>query len=137
MNRSCLDFESGLHARRTRCADHDSEESGDFWHRFSQISKRPNARVSAAALYDRTGRRRLRTLVRRRRSDYSTGMKLAFELPQAQAEKLRAEAQRLGLTPEDLARAALADLLGTPDAEFRAAAGRILQKNQELYRRLA
>ena len=63
-------------------------------------------------------------------------MKLAFELPQAQAEKLRDEAKRLGLAPEDLARAALADVLGTPDAEFRAAA-RILQKNQELYKRLA
>jgi hypothetical protein len=70
-------------------------------------------------------------------SGYSTGMKLTFELPQAQAEKLREEAQRLGLPPEDLARAALADLLGTPDAEFRAAAERILQKNEELYRRLA
>jgi hypothetical protein len=65
------------------------------------------------------------------------GMKLAFELPLAQAEKLREEAKRLGLSPEDLARAALADLLATPDAEFRAAAERILQKNQELYRRLA
>ncbi len=64
-------------------------------------------------------------------------MKLAFELPPAHADKLREEATRLGLTPEDLARAALADLLGTPDAEFRAAAARILQKNQELYRRLA
>jgi hypothetical protein len=64
-------------------------------------------------------------------------MKLAFELPQAQAERLRDEAQRLGLSPEELARAALADLLGTPDAEFRDVADRILQKNQELYRRLA
>ncbi|HEY7443525.1 MAG TPA: hypothetical protein VH701_13955 [Vicinamibacterales bacterium] len=64
-------------------------------------------------------------------------MKLAFELPPAQAEKLRDEAKRLGLAPEELARAALADLLATPDAEFRAAVDRILQKNQELYRRLA
>jgi len=64
-------------------------------------------------------------------------MRLTFELPAAQAEKLREEAQRLGLSPEDLARAALADLLGTPDAEFRAAAERTLQKNEELYRRLA
>ena len=39
-------------------------------------------------------------------------MKLAFELPEAQADRLREEAARLGLTPEDLARAALADLLG-------------------------
>ena len=64
-------------------------------------------------------------------------MKLAFELPPAQSERLREEAERLGLTPEDLARAALADLLATPDAEFRAVAARVLQKNQELYRRLA
>ena len=41
----------------------------------------------------RIGRRRLQTLVRRRGSRYSiTLMKLAFELPQAQAEKLRDEA---------------------------------------------
>jgi hypothetical protein len=64
-------------------------------------------------------------------------MKLAFELPPAQAEKLRHEAERLGLAAEELARAALVDLLGTPDDDFRAAADRILQKNQELYRRLA
>ncbi len=64
-------------------------------------------------------------------------MKLAFELPPAQADRLREEARRLRLAPEDLARAALADLLGTPDAEFRAAAARVLQKNHELYRRLA
>jgi len=33
-------------------------------------------------------------------------MKLAFAVP-AQADKLRAEAERLGLLPEDLARAAM------------------------------
>ena len=82
-------------------------------------------------------RRRVHALVRRRGSRYSTHMKLAFELPQAQAEKLCDEAKRLGLAPEELARAALADLLGPPDAEFRAAATRILHKNQELYKRLA
>jgi hypothetical protein len=62
-------------------------------------------------------------------------MKLAFELPAPQAEKLRAEAERLGLSPE--ARAALADLLATPDAEFEAVAARVVAKNRELYRRLA
>ena len=64
-------------------------------------------------------------------------MKLAFELPPAQAEKLRAEAERLGISPEDLARAALTDLLANPDADFRAAASRVLAKNEELYKRLA
>jgi hypothetical protein len=64
-------------------------------------------------------------------------MKVAFDLPPAQAEKLRQEASRLGLTPDDLARAALTDLLAIPDEDFRAAADRVLSKNQELYRRLA
>jgi hypothetical protein len=64
-------------------------------------------------------------------------MKLAFELSVQQAEKLRAEAERLGLAPEDLARAALSDLLATPDAEFHAVAARVVEKNRELYRRLA
>ena len=64
-------------------------------------------------------------------------MKLAIELPPAQADKLRAEAQRLGLSVEDFARAALTDLLSTPDAEFQAVATRILTKNGELYKRLA
>ena len=64
-------------------------------------------------------------------------MKVAFELPPAQAEKLRQEASRLGLGPDDLARAALSDLLAARDDDFHAAAERVLRKNQELYRRLA
>jgi len=68
---------------------------------------------------------------------YSTHMKVTIDLSQAQAERLRQEAERLGLTPEDLARAAVADLLTTRDGDFEAAAKRVLQKNQELYRRLA
>jgi hypothetical protein len=64
-------------------------------------------------------------------------MKLVIELPAPQGEKLRDEAKRLGLTPEDLARAALADLLGTPDEDFHRAAARVLRKNEELYKRLA
>ena len=64
-------------------------------------------------------------------------MKLTIDLSPAQAERLRHEAERLGLAPEDLARAALADLLATRDEDFKAAAGRVLQKNEELYRRLA
>jgi hypothetical protein len=64
-------------------------------------------------------------------------MKLAFELPPAQAERLRQEAARLGVAPEDLAKAALSDLLATHDPDFEAAARRVLDKNHELYRRLA
>ncbi len=68
---------------------------------------------------------------------YRTRMKLAFELPPAQADKLSAEAQRLGLSPEELARAALTDLLATPDAEIQTVAARVVAKNRELYKRLA
>ena len=68
---------------------------------------------------------------------YSTPMKVTIDLSPAQAERLRQEAERLGLTPEDLARAAVADLLATRDDDFETAAKRVLQNNQELYRRLA
>ena len=64
-------------------------------------------------------------------------MRLAIELPPAQAGRLREEATRLGISPEDYARAALADLLSGTSAEFRAAAERVLRKNEELYKRLA
>jgi hypothetical protein len=64
-------------------------------------------------------------------------MKLAFELPPAQADKLRAEAKRLGIAPEELARAALNDLLSAPDPEFQDVARRVVSKNKDLYKRLA
>jgi hypothetical protein len=64
-------------------------------------------------------------------------MKLSIDLSQAQADRLRIEAERLGLTPEDLARAAITDLLAPTGEDFKAAADRVLKKNQELYRRLA
>jgi len=64
-------------------------------------------------------------------------MKLAIDLSPAQADRLRLTAERPGIAPEDLARAAIADLLVAPDDEFQAAAERVLRKNEELYRRLA
>lgn len=64
-------------------------------------------------------------------------MKLSIDLSPAQAERLRLEAERLGLTPEDLARAVVGDQLARPGDDFNAAAARVLKKNEELYRRLA
>ncbi len=64
-------------------------------------------------------------------------MKLDIELSPAQADRLRQEAERLKVTPEELARAALSDLLSERDQDFRTAAERVLQKYNELYRRLA
>ena len=64
-------------------------------------------------------------------------MKLSIDLSAAQAEQLRLEAERLGLTAEDLARAAIVDLLAGTGEDFATAAAQILRKNEELYRRLA
>ncbi len=64
-------------------------------------------------------------------------MKIAIELSGAQADCLRERAKRLGLQPEDLARAAVADLLANGDEDFEAAAAHVLQKNAELYERLS
>ena len=64
-------------------------------------------------------------------------MHVGFELTAAQAEKLRREAERLGISPSELARAAVSDLLADHDEDFRAATDRVLRKNAELYRRLA
>jgi len=64
-------------------------------------------------------------------------MTIHIELPPAQAEKLRAEAQRLGVEPQALATAAVVDLLNRETPDFGQAAEYVLQKNRELYRRLA
>ena len=64
-------------------------------------------------------------------------MKILIELPEAAATKLREEANRLGVRPEELATAAVIDLLYREADDFQAAADYVLQKNRELYRRLA
>lgn len=64
-------------------------------------------------------------------------MKVAIELPPAQAVQLEAEANRLGVSAEELARAAVTDLLAAPDAAFQETAACIIANNHELYRRLA
>ena len=64
-------------------------------------------------------------------------MKLSIELNETEGTRLRDEAARLGVKPEELARAALTDLLRNEDEDFRKAAEQVLRKNEELYRRLA
>ena len=80
---------------------------------------------------------RLPQLVTQRARLYIERMNVAFELPPAQAEKLRQIAEELRVSPSELARAAVADLLAERDDQFRKAAERVLQKNADLYRRLA
>ena len=64
-------------------------------------------------------------------------MKLDIELSPAQADTLRQEAERLKVTPGELARAALSDLLSERDQDFKIAAERVFKKYAELYRRMA
>ena len=64
-------------------------------------------------------------------------MKIAIELNTAQVESLRAIAASLGVNAEELAQAAVADLVSANTGDFESAAARVLEKNRELYRRLA
>ena len=64
-------------------------------------------------------------------------MKIAIELNQTQTERLQSIAAFLGVNAEELAQAAVADLVSAGADDFEAAAARVLQKNRELYRRLA
>jgi hypothetical protein len=63
-------------------------------------------------------------------------MQLVIDLSPAQAERLRAEAERLGVKPGELAKAILADLLNRAPDDFTSTAERVVKKNAALYRRL-
>jgi hypothetical protein len=64
-------------------------------------------------------------------------MKLSLDLSEIQNEKLGLTAKRLGIRPEELAKAALNDLLDKPQEDFEAATQHVLDKNKELYKRLS
>ena len=64
-------------------------------------------------------------------------MKLSIEMSEEHRARLAKEAQRLKVAVEDLAGAAVRDLLAEPEADFQQAAKRVLEKNRELYRRLS
>jgi hypothetical protein len=51
--------------------------------------------------------------------------------------KLREQAKRLHVAPEELARVSIEELLAQPDDAFERAVELVLTKNKELYRRLA
>ena len=64
-------------------------------------------------------------------------MRLNVDLTDVQERELAAIAERLRIAPEVLASAVLRDLLGQPDQQFELVARTVLDKNAELYRRLA
>ncbi len=62
---------------------------------------------------------------------------ITIPLPDDRLERLRVLAKEAGVTPEELARASLEDWLRRPREDFLQAARYVLEKNAELYRRLA
>lgn len=59
------------------------------------------------------------------------------QLPDEQAKRLSALASRMRPSPEELATAQILELLAKPDERFEQAAKYVIEKNAELYRRLA
>jgi hypothetical protein len=62
---------------------------------------------------------------------------IAVPLSDDRLERLRSLAAQAGVSPEELARIGLEEWLARPREDFRQAAGYVLRKNAELYRRLA
>ena len=62
---------------------------------------------------------------------------ITVELDDAKAALLREKAKQYGLEPSQLVSASIEDLLSYPDVEFDQVAARVLDKNQELYKRLS
>lgn len=63
-------------------------------------------------------------------------MKVAIDISKDQAARLSSEAEKLGVSPEALVKAAVVDMLDRKD-DFVSAASYVLGKNQELYERLS
>lgn len=64
-------------------------------------------------------------------------MRISIDVPDRQMKQLEEAARRLNVPTEELAAAAVGDLLAQGEAEFNQIATRVLEKNRELYRRLA
>ena len=98
--------------------------------------RRTDSEGAAAPAVDKTDGAASK-LARQRHLGYSLEMLLPVELTESQIESLRQRAKTLGISPEQLAAAAVVDLVSQPADDFRDATARILSKNSELYRRLA
>jgi len=64
-------------------------------------------------------------------------MRITVDVPDAQLHRLEEAARRLKVAPEVLAAAAVQDIVALGDADFARIADRVLEKNRDLYRRLA
>ena len=62
---------------------------------------------------------------------------ICIELAEDQLEQLREVAKQFGLAPEEMARLGLVDLLVGSDESVKAQIEYVIQKNRDLYQRLA
>jgi len=62
---------------------------------------------------------------------------LELNLPEPTVTKLKEAAERLGLSPEELAILSLEEKLAQLDEQFKNVSDYVLNKNAELYKRLA
>ena len=62
---------------------------------------------------------------------------LTITLPEDLLQQLKERAAQLSVTPEELVRASIEELLTHPEEEFQRALSYVLNKNTDLYRRLA
>ncbi len=62
---------------------------------------------------------------------------ITITIPDDRLLRLKEIAARFQLTPEELVRVSLEELLTRPEEAFQRAASYVLKKNAELYRRLA
>jgi predicted transcriptional regulator len=62
---------------------------------------------------------------------------ITITLSDDRLQKLKEIANRFGVAPEELIRVSVEELLTRPEADFQKALEYVLNKNAELYRRLA
>lgn len=62
---------------------------------------------------------------------------ITISLPTERLERLKRVAERLQVTPEDLIRVSIEELLTQPEEDFQQALEYVLKKNANLYKRLA
>ena len=62
---------------------------------------------------------------------------ITIPLPDERLKALKEKAAHLKVSPEELVRASVEEILSRPDDEFDRAVDHVLKKNQDLYQRLA
>lgn len=62
---------------------------------------------------------------------------ITIDLPKERIRKLKELAAHYGVSPEELVRVSVEDMLEQPEEQFQKAIDFVLKKNDELYKRLA